>query len=96
MEDVLFLRHPIHFNKLKSYGLDLESEEWADVLKELTVSFEGSVLGVNREKVEHYFSDPEIRKFRFGYLTLPKQMEIKNADDFYRLMAILIPLEETA
>lgn len=96
MEDVLFLEKSLHINKLKAQGLDLESEDWAPVLAELSVSFDGSIMGVNRDKVEPFFADPEVRKFRCGYLTMPKSLPLNTPEDFYRMLAFLIPLEETA
>lgn len=94
MEDVLFLNKPIHLNKFKSF--DLESEEHASILEHLVLTLEGTIIAVARAKVEPFFSDPVVRKFRYGYLQMPDKLPLESEDDFFRLLSFLIPLEETA
>lgn len=94
-EDIVFFEHSIHLNKF-SKEFDLEAEERAHILSELVMSLDGAtIMGVKRARVEPFFADPEVRKLRYGLLRMPKDIKLENEDDFYRLLAILTPIEET-
>lgn len=93
-EDILFLEKSIHLNRF-SKDFDLEVEERAHILSELMISIDGAILGVNRKKVEPFFDDPEVRKLRYGVIKMPQNFKLENEEDFFKLLAVLIPLEET-
>jgi hypothetical protein len=93
MEKEIFFDKPIHLNRF-SRSFDLESEENAHVLENLFLSIDGSIMGVKLEPIQKFFSDQEVRAYRYGTKKMPKGFDIKTEDDFYRLMAILTPLSE--
>ena len=92
MEDEVFFSKSIHLNRL-TRSFDLESEENAHILENLFLSIEGSILGVKLSVIKKYFSEEGVRSVRYGLKPIPKSFEIKNEDDFYRMLATLAPLE---
>ena len=91
MEEEVFFDKPIHLNRF-ARTFDLEAEENSHVLENLLLSIEGSILGVKLSPIKRFFSDPEVRAYRYGTKKIPKSFEIKTEDDFYRTLAILAPL----
>lgn len=94
MEDIVFLGKPIHLNRFAN-DFDLETEERCHILDHLSISLDGAIMGVQRHKVEPFFEEPEVRKIRYGVIKMPQKAKLETEEDFFRLMAILVPLEET-
>ena len=93
MEDTLFLEKPFHPNHLPK-EFDLKSEDKKHILEFLSISFDGSIVAVKADKVKHFFIEPDIKKIRYGFKARPKSHKMETEEDFYRMLAILIPLEE--
>lgn len=95
MESELYLDSPIHFQKIRSLGFNLEAEEHQAIRENLITSIDGSIMGVKTECVLPFLQDPEVRKFRYGLIKKSKvEIDVKDADSFYRLLAMCIPLSE--
>lgn len=94
MEDILFFEKPIHLNRFTK-EFDLEAEERVHILEQLAISLDGAILGVQRKKVEPFFEDPDVRKSRYGVIPMPEHVKLETEDDFFKLLAFLIPLDET-
>jgi hypothetical protein len=109
-EEVVFFDKTIHLNKFltdmikvgvdaetgedKFAPLDIESDEFKDWQEGLHMSIDGSIMGINASLVRPYINNPDVRAIRFGIKHMPREYKIKNKDDFYRLLAILTPLDE--
>lgn len=93
MEDEVFFDKPIHLNRF-ARTFDLESEENAHILESLFLSIDGSIMGVKVPAIKKFLSEELVRSYRYGLKPIPKSFEIKNEEDFYRTLAILIPLTE--
>jgi hypothetical protein len=93
MPEEVFFDKPIHLNRF-SRCFDLEDEANAHILDNLYLSIDGSILGVKLEPIKKFFSDEEVRGYRYGLKKMPKGFEVKTEEDFYRMMAILTPLSE--
>jgi hypothetical protein len=94
MDDQVFLDKAIHLNRFSGL-LSLESEEGAHILEQLVLTIDGSIVGVKRDAVQKFFSDAEVRAYRYGIKKMPREFPVKNEEDFFRLLAILTPLSET-
>lgn len=109
MEDIVFLTSPIHKNKF-SQGkmktgvndegedvfekLDLDSETFSHMSGKLSFSIDGTIVGVSLSAVKDFLREPIVRKIRMGMLKMPKKYDITTEEDFFRLMAIFVDLEE--
>ena len=93
-DDIVFLGKPGHLNRFAD-DFDLETEERCHILDDLALSLDGAIIGVQRKRIEPFLEEPEIRKIRYGVIAMPKNAKLENEEDFFRLMAILVPLEET-
>lgn len=93
MEEEIFFDKPIHLNRF-SRCFDLEAEENAHILENLLLSIDGSIMGAKIAPLKKFFSEESVRAVRFGKVSMPKSFEVKNEEDFYRLLATLTPLTE--
>ena len=110
MEDVVFFEPTIHLNKFlqdqikvgvdadtgedQFAPLDLESEEFSDWKEGLYLSIDGSIMGADAALIRPYIHDPDVRAIRVGTKRMPKNYKITNKDEFYKLLAIFVPLGE--
>lgn len=110
MDDFAYLSSPIHLNRFKSdrikvgvneesgedefESLDLESDRFKHLQESLLISIDGTIMAVEKARVRGFLSEPEVRGFRLGTVKFPREYEIKNEDDFFRLLAIMCPLDE--
>ena len=110
MDDYVWLEDPIHVSKFmhdkfkvgvdeetgedKFEQLDLESETFTHLHKELLVSIDGSIMGVKRSMIEPYLNEPLVRGVRMGVKKMPDKFVLENEADFFRLLAILVPVSE--
>lgn len=66
-----------------------------DVMENLKISIGvGTILAVNKDTIIPYLEDPEIRKIRIGVKIMPKNFALATAADFWRIVALCIPLTE--
>ena len=95
MEEEYYYPDPaIHPSKIKSiFKFDLNSEENKDILDNLFLSLEGSILAVKKDCVRQYLRDPDILEMRMLFKKT-NDLKISNADEFYKFMAVLIPLDQ--
>ena len=93
MSEEVFFDKPIHLNRF-ARCFDLESEDNSHILENLFLSIDGSIMGVKLEPIKKFFSEEEVRSYRYGTKKMPKGFDVKTEEDFYRLMAILTPLSE--
>ncbi len=89
-----FLERPIHLNRFNDQVFNLKAEENKYILSHLDMSIDGTILGVDKEKVNHLFQDPDVRAIRYGLVKMPKSFEFKNEEDFFKIMAVMISLSD--
>jgi len=110
MEDVVFLSKSIHVNKFMSIRIkvgvneetgddkfepfDLEGDTFKHLLDKLVMSIDGSIMGVELSAIQPFLNDPDVRAIRYGIKKMPKELGIKCEDDFFKLLAIMTPLDE--
>lgn len=93
-DDILFFERPIHLNYFARAKFNLEEEDKTYLLEFLALSLDGAVMGVKLAKVEPYFTDPMVREIRLGCLKMPERVELTSEEDLFKLLAMLIPLDE--
>jgi hypothetical protein len=94
VDDVYYFDMAIHPNKIKSLGFDIEKEENLSVKEYLVFGIEGSILGVKKNCVTSHLSNREVFKLRVELTKLARDYKIDNVDEFYRFMALNVPLDE--
>lgn len=76
-------------------GADFDPSEHSEVLENLRVSkANGEILAVDRDKVLPFLEQDDVRKIRYGLKKMPKAFTLNNEDDFWKIVALCIPLEE--
>jgi hypothetical protein len=93
MDEEVFIEGAIHSNKITP-GFDIFDEENKHVLENLIMTIEGSIIGVKSAVVLPHLQDPEVRKMRVGAVKMPSKFKVENEDDLYRLLALMVPLDE--
>ena len=80
MEDEVWLDSPIHKNNFSNKFW----EENAAILDSLLISFDGSIMAVDRGCVENHYSNQEVDMMKLGYKPYPENMKVESSDDFLR------------
>lgn len=91
-EEYLFFDHS-GFHKSKFKEFNLEAEENAQVKASLFFSLDGAIIGVKPDVIKPYLKLDDVRKMRAGIIKTPNSFEIKTAENFYRMLAIFLPLD---
>ncbi len=92
-EKYLYLSLNLHKNRLKS-EFDLDKEENKDVLDCLNITYDGTIVSVKESAVEQYLRDKDIYRIRIGYEKMPTKVKIESKEDFFKLIAMLVPVAE--
>ena len=88
MEDEVWLDNPIHKNNFS----DKFWEENNHLLEKLLISFDGSIMAVDRSCVESHYSDQEVDLMKLGYKPFPEKMKVETSDDFLKMISLYITL----
>jgi hypothetical protein len=88
MLDEVWLDLPIHKNKLS----DKFWEENAEVLDQLLISFDGSIMAVERESVKSHYVNQEVQMMKLGYKKYPEGFTIETSDDLFRMLSLYVTL----
>tara|TARA_R110002074_G_scaffold267207_2_gene439469 strand:+ start:97 stop:459 length:363 start_codon:yes stop_codon:yes gene_type:complete len=67
----------------------------AAIEENLIIFPDGTIFGVRKTMVDSYFKDEDVQDVRWGRRQLPKRLVMENADDLYKLLAAVVPLDET-
>ena len=90
--DLLFLDGKINIMQLDKLEWRLEDNQ--DVMENLECGFEGSVYAIKKSAVINALNDETVNDVRMGRIEYPRYVPIKSSEDFYKLIAIHIPLTE--
>tara|TARA_B100000131_G_scaffold323086_1_gene379719 strand:- start:6710 stop:6985 length:276 start_codon:yes stop_codon:yes gene_type:complete len=82
IEKVLFLDNPIHKN---SFPEDLMTNE--EVLDSLLITFDGTIMGVDFDIIEPYFSSEESSLIRIGMKKYPDRFKIDSQESLYKYLS---------
>ena len=89
MDNFVWLEEPVHknvFKKFKFYEDDA-------ILEALKLSFDGTIMAVNRDKVESHYKDQEVKMMKLGFKPYPKKFDVSDEESFYRCLSHYIDLE---
>ena len=85
MEKV-WLDVPIHRNQIKFSFMENES-----IAESLDMSFDGSIMAVDKNKIEPYYKDEEVEMVKLGYKKMPK-IKVEDEETFYRFLSYFISI----
>ena len=85
MEKV-WLDSPIHKNQIK---FDFMGDE--EIKDTLTLSFDGSIMAVDRQMVERYYKTEEVDMVKLGYKKMPK-IKVDDKESFYKFLSYMISI----
>ena len=88
MEDKAWLDNPIHKNNFSKKFWE-ENEE---VMEKLLISFDGSIMAVDRSSVESHYSNQEVDMMKLGYKPFPKKIKVESSDDFFKAISLYVTL----
>jgi len=72
------------------------AEKTQESLEEnLYIMPDGSILGIRKTVADRWLDDEDVSAVRWGRKKLPKELEIAAPDDLYKLLAAVVPLDET-
>jgi hypothetical protein len=94
MKDYLYLNKSMHISAFKNLGFDLDDEDKKHIKEYFELGVDGSILGVLRSKVSCFFSDPEVKKIRYGLTTKPKTYKVSTEDQLFEMLSHITSLEE--
>jgi len=89
MENILFLETPLHRN---SFPEDLLKE--SGVLDKLLVTFDGTILGVDKEALGSYIDSDDATAVRLGYAKAPKDLKVEDEESFYKYLSYCKYIED--
>jgi hypothetical protein len=88
MEDEVWLDSPIHKNNFSNKFW----EENPAILDSLLISFDGSIMAVDRGCVENHYSNQEVDMMKLGYKPFPENMKVETSDDFFKMISLYVTL----
>jgi hypothetical protein len=89
MENILFFETPLHRN---SFPEDLFKE--GGVLDNLLITFDGTILGVDKQALNSYLSAEDAKMIRLGYAKAPKDLKVEDQDSFYKYLSYCKYIED--
>lgn len=95
--EYLYIEPALHVNSFKE--ISLKDAKHSELLNELLVMFDGSIIGIKKSSVEKYMFDEKIKAYRLGFLKntdfLRKNKDVEiTYEDLYKLFATMVPLKE--
>jgi len=66
-----------------------------DIESNLYIMPDGTIIAVRQSAVDPFLKDEDVNAVRWGRKSMPEKLLIENADDLYKLLAAVVPLEET-
>ena len=94
MEEYLFIDSGLNtqtFERFKKFKLS----EHPEIIEELEILPGGDIIGVKFEAVKNALEDYEVEMIRNERKKIPLSFELETAEDFWKIVAIYIPLEES-
>lgn len=88
-DEYAWLETPIHRNNFKSELFEDES-----IIENLKLSFDGSIMAVRRKLVEKDYEEQDVKMMALGYKQVPKTLKVKDAESFYKFLALHVNLED--
>ena len=85
MEKV-WLDNPIHKNRIK---FDFMSDD--KIKDSLTLSFDGTIMAVDRGMIEEHYKNEEVEMVKLGYKKMPK-IKVDDEESFYKFLSYMISL----
>jgi hypothetical protein len=90
MSDYLNLQAPIHIRQFDFY-LNFPIKDKEQILQNLDVLFDGTVMGVKRSVVEKWLEEPLIREIKMGRKQfVKKDFEVKDEESLYRYLSVFV------
>lgn len=93
MEEYLLVSSGLNIQKFeRNSKFDLNEHE--DLLNGLDIFPTGEICGVRKDLIKDILEEPEISEIRNGLKFAPKDMKVESPEDFLRVVAIYIDIEE--
>lgn len=92
-DDITFLDGTVHLNRVKDL-IDLEAEENLDIMDNLILSIDDTVMAVKTAAIATHLADKEIKLMRMGWKKMPERIEVNSKDDFYKILTLHVPISE--
>jgi hypothetical protein len=85
----VWLEVPLHKNQLGKFKI----EEHQDIMDKITLSFDGSIMSVDRSVVEPFYKKNQVDMFRAGYTkTQSLKIKIDSPDAFWDLVSYYVEI----
>lgn len=75
--------------------VDAASSASKRIEENLCIMPDGTIIGIRRSTADRFLTDPDVDAVRWKRRKLPEKLIIEEADDLYKLLAAVIPLDET-
>jgi hypothetical protein len=94
MEDLLILDSMLHVGQFDGRRgiIDLSLDENADVMEELELSFDGTIMAVKKDAVLEFLSEPDVKRVRLGQMIIPKTFKIETKEDFFKYLSFFVSI----
>tara|TARA_A100001011_G_C14319697_1_gene849925 strand:+ start:7472 stop:7744 length:273 start_codon:yes stop_codon:yes gene_type:complete len=87
-EKVIWLEAPLHKNNFPESLINDEN-----ILSNLIMSFDGTIMGVNIDKVKDYYLEQKVPMIRAGYQKPPEfSRDIEDEESFYKYVSLFVEL----
>lgn len=83
----VWLETPLHKNQLGKFKV----EDHPDIMENITLSFDGSIMSVSRHIVEPFYVKNQVDMFRAGYKKSEK-IKIDSPDAFWNLVSFYVDI----
>ena len=84
MSDFVWLDEPLHKNKFR--------EVEVDKLETIKLSFDGSIMAVQRSLVETHYNENNVSLIKAGYEKMPKDLKVETEEELYKFLSYFISL----
>jgi hypothetical protein len=74
---------------------NIRIKEVDSIKSNLFITIDGTIMGVRRCVVDPFFNDKDVENVRWSRKNIPNKLLIQNSDDLYKLLAAVVPLDET-
>lgn len=92
MSDYLMIDKSLNVNKIDNYKFKLS--EHPDLEEAIVVLPNGDIIEIRKDLIVPYLESHEISMYREGRKKIPRIMKLENKEDFLKIIAINISLEE--
>ena len=75
--------------------VDAAASSQKRIEENLCIMPDGTIIGIRRSVADRFLDDKDVDDVRWNRKKIPKKLIIEEADDLYKLLSAVIPLDET-